>query len=44
MKIWIHKQHTKVWYKYFRPVWLNKITWKQGDKKIYRWLWFGYNF
>ena len=43
MKIWIHK--TGKWYHYFKPTWLNKITWVQGEKyekKIFRWLWWGY--
>lgn len=42
MKVWIHKHAPRAWYKYWRPLWLNKITWKQGDTKIYRWLFWGY--
>ena len=41
MKIWIHK--TGNWYEYFKPTWLNTITWKEGESKIYRWLFWGYN-
>lgn len=41
MKIWIHKTDKK-WWNYYKPVWLNKISWKQGEEKIYRWLWWGY--
>ena len=25
---------------YFRPVWLNSVTWKKDDIRIYRWGWF----
>jgi len=42
MKIWIHKAGGR-WWNYWKPTWLNTITWKQGDKKIYRWLWWGYS-
>ena len=41
MKIWIHKG-TRKWWTYWKPVWLNRISWKQGDPKIYQWLWWGY--
>jgi hypothetical protein len=41
MKIWIHKANKKRW-KYWKPVWLNKISWKDGEDKIYQWLWWGY--
>lgn len=40
MKIWIHK--VGKWYEYFRPKWLNTITWKEDEEKIYRWLFWGY--
>lgn len=43
MKIWIHQQHKKVWYRYWKPTWLNSITYKKGDKKIYRWLFWGFS-
>jgi len=42
LKIWIHQQHKKVWYRYWKPTWLNSITYKKGDKKIYRWLFWGF--
>jgi len=42
MEIWIHQQHKRVWYRYFKPTWLNTITWKSGEPKIYRWLFWGY--
>jgi hypothetical protein len=41
MKIWIHKG-TRRWWTYWKPVWLNRISWKEGDPKIYQWLWWGY--
>jgi hypothetical protein len=41
MKIWIHSP-TKVWYKYFKPVWLNRISYKPEEQKIYRWLFWGF--
>ena len=41
MKIWTHK--TGRWYHYFKPKWLNTITWKAGEPKIYRWLFWGYH-
>ena len=39
-KIWIHK--TGRWYHYWKPTWLNTISRKPGDPKIYRWLFWGY--
>ena len=44
MKIWIHKTGFRRWWKYLKPTWLNCITWKKGQVKIYRWLWFGFYF
>jgi hypothetical protein len=41
MKIWIHKAGGR-WYHYFIPTWLNTITRKAGEPKIYRWLFWGY--
>lgn len=41
-RVWIHQQDKKGWRKYFKPKWLNSITHKEGEPKIYRWLWFGY--
>lgn len=41
MKIWIHKVDRK-WWTYWKPKQLNTISWKKGDDKIYRWLWWGY--
>jgi hypothetical protein len=43
MKIWIHKTDRR-WWKYWKPVWLNRISWNEGDPKIYRFLWWGYTF
>ncbi len=40
-KIWLHKNGIP-WYRYLKPKWLNYISWKPGEKKIYRWLWWGY--
>jgi len=40
MKIWKHKIDNR-WWNYFKPKWLNTITWKEGEDKIYRWLWWG---
>jgi len=39
-KIWLHK--TGKWYHYFKPIWLNSISWKYGQPKIYRWLFWGW--
>ena len=46
MKIWLHKAKHKnsEWYRYFWPVWLNSVTWKEYEPKIYKWLWWGYTF
>ena len=37
----IHKAKYKnsQWFNYIKPVWLNSISWEQGDPKIYKWLW-----
>ena len=43
MKIWKYKGGRK-WTDYFKPVWLNNISWTEGRPKIYRWLWWGYSF
>jgi hypothetical protein len=43
MKIWIHKTDRR-WWKYWKPVWLNRISWNEGDPKTYRFLWWGYTF
>lgn len=39
-----HKKskYRRSWWKYFRPKWLNSISWKEGDIKIYKWLWWVY--
>jgi len=42
MKIWIHKHSPQTWYRYWKPKWLNTISRKEGEPKIYRWLCFGY--
>lgn len=42
MKIWIHKHDKKRWMRYWKPKWLNSITWEEGQPKIYRWLFWGY--
>ena len=42
MKIWLHQTDKTNWHKYFKPVWLNSISWKYGQIKIYRWLFWGY--
>lgn len=43
MEIWKHKSGGN-WWNYWKPVWLNSITWKKGEPKIYRWLFWGYYF
>jgi hypothetical protein len=43
MKIWIHKG-TRRWWTYWKPKWLNSISWEEGQPKIYQWLWWGYTF
>lgn len=40
MNVWLHK--TGRWYRYFKPKWLNPITWEESKIKIYRWLFWGY--
>ena len=40
-KIWVHKID-KRWWTYWKPKWLNSISWEKGQDKIYRWLWWGY--
>jgi len=42
MEIWIHKAAKHRWYQYWKPKWLNPITWKKGNYKIYRWLFWGF--
>ena len=37
MKVGIHYMK-KNWRKYIKPVWMNCISWEQGDPKIYKWL------
>ena len=43
LKISLHRTHNKfpnILWKYIWPKWLNCITWKKGDPKVYKWLWF----
>lgn len=40
MKIQTYKSGK--WWKYWKPVWLNSITWKDNDIKLYRWLWWSF--
>ena len=47
MKIGIHKVHNKfphILWRYICPVWLNCNTWKLGELKVYKWLWFYISF
>ncbi len=46
MKIWIHKakHQGSGWYHYFWPSQLNSVTCKEGEPKIYKWLWWGFTF
>jgi len=32
------KYRNSEWYHYFKPVWLNSISWVKGEPKIYKWL------
>ena len=46
MKIGLHKYHNGLpqIFRYIIPRWLNSITWKAGDIKIYKWMWFSISF
>lgn len=45
VEIFLHKMHNHfphILWRYWRPRWLNAISYKETDCKIYKWLWLGF--